>query len=111
MGDFNLPDVYWKYNTAERKQSRRFLERVGVNFLTQLVSEPTRDVAPLDFFLVNREGLVGDGKAGGCLGHSNHELIEFLILGKVRRGVSRTATLGFQRANFGLLKRLVGRVP
>ena len=28
MGDFNFPDVCWKYNTAERKQSRRFLERV-----------------------------------------------------------------------------------
>ncbi|KAK4813301.1 hypothetical protein QYF61_023452 [Mycteria americana] len=26
VGNFNLPDVCWKYNTAERKQSRRFLE-------------------------------------------------------------------------------------
>ncbi|GAB0208010.1 hypothetical protein GRJ2_003266700 [Grus japonensis] len=42
MGDFNLPDVCWKYSTAERKQSRRFLECVENNFLTQLVSEPTR---------------------------------------------------------------------
>ncbi|KAK4823212.1 LOW QUALITY PROTEIN: hypothetical protein QYF61_027359 [Mycteria americana] len=36
MGDFNLPDICWKYNTAGRKQSRRFLERVQDNFLTQL---------------------------------------------------------------------------
>jgi len=42
MGDFNLPDICWKYNTAERKQSRRFLEYVEDNFLTQLVSEPAR---------------------------------------------------------------------
>ena len=28
MGDFNLTDVRCKYNTAERKQSRRFLEHV-----------------------------------------------------------------------------------
>ncbi|KAK4831103.1 hypothetical protein QYF61_015406 [Mycteria americana] len=49
VGDFNLPDVCWKYNTAERKQSRRFLECVADdNFLTQLVSEPARDGAPLD---------------------------------------------------------------
>ena len=26
VGDFNLLDICWKYNTAERKQSRRFLE-------------------------------------------------------------------------------------
>lgn len=32
VGDFNLPDVSWKYETAEGKESRRFLERVGDNF-------------------------------------------------------------------------------
>ncbi|XP_069721068.1 uncharacterized protein [Phaenicophaeus curvirostris] len=36
VGDFNLPDICWKYNTAERKQSRRFLECVEDNFLAQL---------------------------------------------------------------------------
>jgi len=34
MEDFSLPDVCWKYNTAERKQSRRFLEGVEDNLLT-----------------------------------------------------------------------------
>ncbi|KAK4828105.1 hypothetical protein QYF61_023467 [Mycteria americana] len=57
VGDFNLPDVCWKYNTAERKQSRRFLEHVADNFLTQLVSEPAREGAPLDLLFMNREGL------------------------------------------------------
>ena len=40
VGNFNLPEVCWKYNTVEKKQSRRFLECVEDNFLTQLVSEP-----------------------------------------------------------------------
>ncbi|GAB0206965.1 hypothetical protein GRJ2_003162100 [Grus japonensis] len=40
VGDFNLPDICWKSNTAERKQSRRFLECVEDNFLTQLTSCP-----------------------------------------------------------------------
>ncbi|GAB0203723.1 hypothetical protein GRJ2_002837900 [Grus japonensis] len=65
MGD--LPDICWKYNIAERKQSRRFLECVEDNFLTQLVSEPTREGAPLDLLLVNREGLVGDATVAGHL--------------------------------------------
>ena len=77
------------------------------NFLTQLVSEPTRNSAPLDFMLLNI--LVGDVKAKACLGHSDHELIEFSILGMVRRGVIRTA-LDFQRADFCLFRRLVGRI-
>ncbi|KAK4827767.1 hypothetical protein QYF61_021512 [Mycteria americana] len=56
-------------------------------------------------------GLVGDVMAGGCLGHSDHKMIEFLIFGEVRKGVSRTATLDFQRADFGLLRSPVDRVP
>ncbi|KAK4810724.1 hypothetical protein QYF61_007698 [Mycteria americana] len=111
VGDFNLPDVCWKYNTAEGKQSRRFLECVADNFLTQLVSEPTREGAPLDLLFTNREGLVSDVMVGGCLGQSDHEMIEFLIRGEAARGVSKTATLDFRRADFGLFRRLVERVP
>ncbi|KAK4831885.1 hypothetical protein QYF61_020032 [Mycteria americana] len=111
VGDFNLPDVCWKYNTAERKQSRRFLEHVADNFLTQLVSEPTREGAPLDLLFTNREGLVSHVMVGGRLGQSDHEMIEFLILGEAARGVSKTATLDFRRADFGLFRRLVERVP
>ncbi|GAB0207545.1 hypothetical protein GRJ2_003220200 [Grus japonensis] len=111
MGDFNLPDVCWKYNTAERKQSRRFLECVEDNFLTQLVSEPTRGGASLDLLFTNREGLVGDVVVRGRLGLSEHEKIEFSIHGEVRRGVSKTTTMDFWRADFGLLRTLVERVP
>lgn len=73
MEDFNLPDVCWKYNTAEGKHSRRFLEYVEDNFLTQLVSEPGREGALPDLLLVNREGLVGDVKVAGHLRHGNHK--------------------------------------
>ncbi|KAK4815716.1 hypothetical protein QYF61_006754 [Mycteria americana] len=112
VGDFNLPDFCWKYNTAERKQSRRFLECVADdNFLTQLVSEPTREGAPLDLLFTNRERFVSHVMVGDCLGQSDHEMIEFLIRGEVARGVSRTATLDFRRADFGLFRRLVERVP
>jgi len=48
VGDFNFPDICWNYNTADREQSRRFLECVGDNFLTQLVREPMRGSNILD---------------------------------------------------------------
>lgn len=72
-----------------------------------MVSEPIREDTPLDLLLENREELVGDL---GCLGHSDHEMLEFSVIRPVRSGVSKTATLDFQRANFDLLRRLVGRV-
>ncbi|RMC01634.1 hypothetical protein DUI87_21647 [Hirundo rustica rustica] len=37
-GDFNLPDICWELNTAERRQSRKFLECMEDNFLSQLVA-------------------------------------------------------------------------
>jgi len=79
MGILNLPDICWKYNTAERKQSRRFLQCVKDNFLTQLVSEPTRGSALLDLLFTHREGLVGDVVVRGCLGLSDHEMIGFSV--------------------------------
>ena len=51
------------------------------NFLTQLVSEPSREGVLLDLLFANREGLVGDVVVGGRLGHSDHEMTEFSILG------------------------------
>ena len=94
VGDFNLPDVCWKYNTAERKQSRRFLECVEDNFLTQLVSEPTREGAPLDLLFMNREGLVGDVMVGGRLGHSDHEMIRVLDSWRSKEGSQQNCYLG-----------------
>jgi len=49
---------------------------VGDNFLSQVLSEPARKDALLDLLFVNREGLVGDVMVGGCLGHSDREIVE-----------------------------------
>jgi len=46
----------------------------------------------------------------GHLGHSDHETIEFSVLRGGRREVSRTATLDFCRADFGLFRSLADRV-
>ena len=69
------------------------------NFLTQLVKEPKSGSKILDLLLVNREGLVGDVKVGGHMGHSDHEMLDFSILVEPDRGVNRTATLDFWRAD------------
>jgi len=76
MGDFNFPDICWKYSTAASK--RAYL--VG---------------APQDLLFTNREGLVEELKVRRRLGQNGHETVEFSILGEVRRGASKTATLDF----------------
>ena len=49
-------------------------------------------------------------ETGSCLGQNDHEMVELWILGEVRRGTSKTATLDFWRADFELFRTLVGRV-
>jgi len=95
MGDLNLPNIYWKHNTAERKQSRRFLKCVEDDFLMQLVRESARGGALLDLLFTNREGPVGDVVVRGCLGFSDHEMTEFSVHGEVKRGASKTTTMDF----------------
>lgn len=73
---------------------------ISQNNQYKLVREPTREGALLELLFVNREGLISNMMAGGRLGHSNHEMIAFLILGEVRRVVCRTATVDFWRADW-----------
>ncbi|RMB98864.1 hypothetical protein DUI87_24408 [Hirundo rustica rustica] len=100
VGDFNLPDICWKLNTAEKRQSRKFLE--CVEFLLQLVGEPTKGGTMLDLLFANRDGLLGDVVVGGQLGQSDHKIIEFSIFGEIRRNTNKTLTLDSWRADFGL---------
>lgn len=59
----------------------------------------------------HREGLMGDVVVGGHVGCSDHEIIEFSITGETRRGSTKTSTLDFWRADFGLFKKLIRKDP
>ena len=50
-------------------------------------------------------------KAGIRPGCSNHEIMEFGILNRRNKAVSRIATLDFMRAKFDLFKDLLGGIP
>ncbi|GAB0203979.1 mitochondrial enolase superfamily member 1 [Grus japonensis] len=65
----------------------------------------------LDLILTNKEGLVGDVKLKGSLGCRDHEMVEFRILRAARRVRSKLSTLDFRRADFGLFRDLLGRIP
>jgi len=65
----------------------------------------------LDLVITNKEGLVGNVKVKGSLGCSDHEMVQFKILRAVRWVRSNLATLDFRRADSGLLRDLLGRIP
>lgn len=87
VGDFKLPNICWKYKPAQkRKQSRRSLECVEENFLTQLVRKPIRGNTPLDLLYTNRKGMVADVMVRSRPGRSDYKRTEFSIFGEARRG-------------------------
>lgn len=43
----------------------------------------------------------------GHLGHSHHKMVEFSILGKVRKRVNKPCILDVQRVDCGLLRILI----
>ena len=86
------------------------MERIDDNFQLQVIEEPMR-TALLDLILTKNERLVGNVKIKGNLGCSDHEIVEFRILGARRRVKSKLTTLDFIRAEFGLFNDLLGRLP
>jgi len=75
MGYFNH-QYCWKSSSARHTQYR-FLQCVEDNFPAQVVEPPRRGVL-LDLVLTNKEGLVGNVKAGGSPACSDHEIAVFI---------------------------------
>ncbi|GAB0187949.1 hypothetical protein GRJ2_001260200 [Grus japonensis] len=65
----------------------------------------------VDPVLTNKEGLVGNVKLKASLGCSGHKMVEFKTLRAARRAHSKLTALDFRRADFGLFRDLLGRVP
>ena len=108
MRDFNFPDICWKYNTAQRKQSKRFLECEEECELPYTAgTRAYRGGVLLDLLFTNSGELVGGMKAGDCHGQRDHEIVGFSILEDVRRVTSKTAILNFKRADIDLSRTLV----
>lgn len=81
MGHFNLPDIYWKGNTAGHKQSRRLLEDFREK---QMLNRSTHLILSWNCFQQKKEELAVDG-INGSLDCSDHETVEFKILKGVRK--------------------------
>lgn len=76
VGHFNLPDIYWKGNTAGHEQSRRLLE----DFREKLMLNGSTHLIPSwNCFQQKKEEVAGDG-INGSLGCSDHEIVELKIL-------------------------------
>ncbi|KAJ7396276.1 hypothetical protein BTVI_146820 [Pitangus sulphuratus] len=107
-GDFNLPEINWEHHAAATIRARRFLENLDDHFMEHVIRKLTQKNALLDLLLVNRMDLVNEVEIDGHFGHNDHKAIEFKISTDRRKTASKTSTLDIRRADFGLLRELVG---
>lgn len=105
---FTNSSISWESNIARHRQSKRFLQYIEDNFLD--IEEPMRRGALLDTVFTNQEGLGGDVKAGSRLGCSNQKIVEFRILCRRNKTISRIESLYIRRASFVLFKDLHGAI-
>ena len=63
-GDLNHPGIHWRDNTAGHKQSRKFMEYIDDNLLTQ---NQGANEGRCSLEHTYKEELFGDGKVGATL--------------------------------------------
>lgn len=93
---------------AGHNKSRRFLERVNENFLTQVISKLTRRGSPLDLLPYKQEKLFEGVEVNDSLGCKDH-MMDFKILREVSKTNSRITNLDFRTADFSLFRHLLSR--
>lgn len=95
MGHFNHTSVCWRDNTAGHKQPRRFLECIDEYFL------PIEGMGSQCFqFSPIRNAWWGMWSSRGSPNCSDHEMVEFKVLGAARRAHSKLNILDFRRPYF-----------
>ncbi|KAL5262155.1 hypothetical protein ACHWQZ_G007751 [Mnemiopsis leidyi] len=126
-GDFNLPNLDWttmKVDTslgkAGREAAESLLEFMSRNFLSQVISQPTRNHNTLDLVLTNRVHYVCETKAEDtCL--SDHKLVSVVLAYDARRNEHYSHymkevedfsyfNLNLQKANFEDIREDLSRV-
>jgi len=64
-----------------------------------------------DPLLTNANELIGDMRIGGCLGCSDHVVVEFMLQREMRHAKCKIRALIFRKAKFQLFRELVNKTP
>jgi len=93
------------------RQPKRLLECTEDKFLSQVIEGPTRRVAILGLFLTSANELIGGIRTGGCLGCSDHAMVEFVLRKDMKQVKSKISMLNFRKDKFELFSEFVNRTP
>lgn len=107
LGDFNHTDVSWRSSTASCQQTRRLLKCIMDKLLIQVVAQSEGMQCWNHCSSASR--LISDIRFGGCLGWSNHAVVEFRLLGDTGWTESKMKMQNFRKVKFHLFRVLVNK--
>lgn len=112
LGDFNLPDFSWSNNTALSNSENYsiLMDIIQDNFLTQLVTEPTREHNILDLVLSTSSDSIKNLSVGEKF--SDHNMITFLLTGQPYVQLkSKKYVYCYKKADWLQLKLTLSQIP
>ncbi len=75
LAHFNLPHIDWETLTGVQSQSHRMLEFIDDNFLSQLITESTRENTILDLVIASQDHLINNVIVGEHLGSYDYKVV------------------------------------
>ena len=112
VGDLNFPGIDWKAVATKSRALEaefHFIETIRDNFLSQLITEPTRsrgtdNPSTLDLVLTTEEDMVASTKIEAPLGKSDHSLTMIEILGTVEEQAVKREFLNYDKGDYDGLR-------
>ncbi len=104
IGDFNCHSIDWTSMNGDR-ESNRLIETEEYAFLTQIVTQPTRENNILDLAFASDPDLLSDCKIDEKLGSCDYYLTRFNI--KKEYTLNKTKISDYRKANFNRARQLI----
>ena len=101
LGDLTFPKVNWSTEQSSDILSRKFIDPLQKNYMTQINFSPTRKTNILDLVITNNTDSIYNIDIVGPIGNSDHDIVIIKVRVPVirRYRISRTIML-YWKANF-----------
>jgi len=112
-GDFNVPDVDWSTTSPKLKfpVTDTLCQLVHDNFLSQLVSHPTRGENVLDLLLTTNPDLIASIEVTDSLPGCDHDAIHFMLSATIpQQSTTKRVLYNYKSANIDDFKEVLSRV-
>jgi len=105
MGDFNYKGINWLTSQASETTAQQFLDCLEDSFLTQHVTEPTREDSILDLVITDEPDMIDEVKVLGHFSSSDHNALYWTTNVAVKKVSTNRLIRDFNKADIASMKK------